>query len=116
MSNLEPIISPWIVYGIDVINKLCIVFVLAIVISGIGMLIVIGGSDSCGSNEQDIRILKILSVIFAVAVVFLVILPSKDTMLTMLALQYVTPDNIQAVQGNIVDFVSQIAQAVKDAK
>ena len=113
---MEPIISPWIIYGIDVINKLCIVFVLAIIISVIGMLVVIGGSDSCENNEQDIKILKILSVVLAVAVVFLVILPSKDTMLTMLALYYVTPDNIQTVQGNIVDFVSQIVNAVKDAK
>ena len=36
--------------------------------------------------------------------------------MTMLALQYVTPDNIQAVQGNIVDFVGQIAEAVKNVK
>jgi len=113
---MEPIISPWIVYGIDVISKLSIVAFLMVIGSLIGMLILAMNDSTYGNDEQEKKILKTLIVVFLVAVVFLVILPTKDTMLTMLALYYVTPDNIQAVQGNIVDFVSQIVNAVKDVK
>lgn len=113
---MEPIISPWIVYGIDVISKLSIVAFLMVIGSLIGMLVFAMNDSAYGNDEKENKVLKILLIVFIVAVVFLVILPTKDTMLTMLALYYVTPDNIQAVQGNIVDFVSQIASAVKDAK
>lgn len=113
---MEPIINPWIVYGIDVINKLSVVAFLTVIISIIGMLIFVMNDSTYGNDEQENRVFKILVIVLLVATVFLVILPSKDTMLTMLALHYVTPDNIQAVQGNIVDFVGQIAEAVKSAK
>ncbi len=113
---MEPIINPWIVYGIDVISKLSVVAFITVIASLVGMLIFAMNDSTYGNDEQENRIFKILLIVFLVATVFLVILPSKDTMLTMLALHYVTPDNIQAVQGNIVDFVNQIAHAVKDAK
>lgn len=112
---MEPIINPWIVYGIGMISKLSIVAFLAMIISLVGMLIFVIG-DAPFENDKQKKILKILLAIFLVATVFLVILPTRDTMLTMLALYYVTPDNVQAVQGNIVDFVSQIMNAVKDTK
>lgn len=111
-----PIVNPWIIYGISVIDNLCLLAILALIITSVGMIVVTGGIDTHGSSKQDIKILKTLFVIFSVSVVLLVILPSKNTMLTMLALQYVTPDNIQMVQGDIVDFVNQVAQAVKSAK
>lgn len=113
---MEPIINPWIVYAIDMISKLSVVAFIMVIASLVGMLIFAMNDSTYGNNEQENKIFKILIVVLLVATVFLVILPSKDTMLTMLALYYVTPDNIQAVQGNIVDFVNQIAHAVKDAK
>ena len=113
---MEPIINPWIVYGIDVISKLSVVAFIMVIASLIGVLIFAMNDSTYGNDEHENKIFKILLIVLLVATVFLVILPSKDTMLTMLALYYVTPDNIQAVQGNIVDFVSQIAQAVKDVK
>ena len=112
---MEPIINPWIIYGIDLIHNLCTVSILAIIASSIGMFAIVGGDSSC-MDEQDTKILKTLFVVFVVATVLLVILPSRDTMLTMLALQYVTPDNVQAIQGNVADFVNQIVQAVKEAR
>lgn len=44
--------------------------------------------------------------------IIIVFIPDKDTCLTMLALYYVTPDNIMTVQGNIVDFVGKLAEAI----
>ena len=113
---MEPIINPWIVYGIDVINKMCVVAFITVIASLIGMFVFAMNDSAYGNDEHENKVFKILFIVFLVATVFLVILPTRDTMLTMLALYYVTPDNVQAVQGNIVDFVSQIVNAVKDAK
>lgn len=44
--------------------------------------------------------------------IIIVFIPDKDTCLTMLALYYVTPDNIVTVQGNILDFVGKLAEAI----
>jgi hypothetical protein len=51
-----------------------------------------------------------------VSAVFVIFIPSKDTLLAMLAMQYITPDNIQMVQGNIVEFIKQISEAVQNGK
>ncbi len=89
--------------------------VIAIIMSAVCAVVVLG-SSSPDIDELGMKILKVSSITFLVAIGLLIILPSKDTMLTMLALYYVTPDNIQMVQGNIVDFVGQITQAVKEVR
>lgn len=43
------------------------------------------------------------------------LIPDRNTCLTMLVLYYVTPNNIMAVQGNIVDFVEKLAEAINSA-
>lgn len=67
-------------------------------------------------KKRYIKIGKYLIVIFAVLSFLAVVIPDKETCLAMLAVYYITPDNIQAVQGNIVDFVGQLANAVKGVK
>lgn len=109
---MEPIISPWIIYGVSVLTKLGIAIHVLLFLSIAALLLTIPAIDAKGIEEWQKRF--IISIfIFG----FLdILMPDKDTLLTMLALQYVTPDNVQAVQSNIVDFVGQIAQAVKDVK
>ena len=43
-------------------------------------------------------------------------IPNKETMITMIAASYITPDNIQMTQGNIVEFIKQISEAVQNGK
>jgi len=109
---MEPIISPWIVYGVTVLTKLGIAIHALAILSFIALLFTIPVLDVKDAEKWRKR--------FAIGVLVFglldILMPDKDTMLTMLALQYVTPDNIQAVQSNIVDFVGQIANAVKDVK
>lgn len=56
---------------------------------------------------------KISAIVAVTCAVVLIIVSSKDTLIAMLAATYITPDNIQAVQGNIIDFVKQIVKATK---
>jgi hypothetical protein len=64
-------------------------------------------------SECMIKYAKILAIVAAVCALVLIIVPDKDTLIAMLAATYITPDNIQMVQGNIMDFVKQIMEAAK---
>ena len=114
---MEPIISPWLVY---------LVSFLANVGYGASIVLVVSITIFVGCflfpplcyNEKEAwqKANKIRKKALVVAIVSLVItmaVPSKNDLLAMLALSYITPDNVQLIQGNIVDFVKQITQAVK---
>ena len=112
---MEPIISPWIIYAVAILNKVYILAVIAVMICSVMFLI--AAPIGLIEDDDDARhVLKKLKWPFIVSVLVLIVTPDKQTLLTMLVAQYITPDNIQAVQGNIVEFVGQIAQAVKDVK
>ena len=129
---MNPIISPWSIYLINVLSGLKNIFIVAAaaaILVGIGnaiyFLIVI---DSPYYNEDDEKdqnkILNIKkcfkkSVVgLIISALLVVIAPSKDTMYTMLALDNLTTDNIQAIGKtgkDVIDYVSdQIDKIVND--
>lgn len=115
---MEPIISPWLVYLVSVLTTISHVASIAIMAgSTIIVLCIIVMSLTFNEDEyiwnKTIKIMKITGIVMVVSVVIVTLIPSRNDMLAMFALSYITPDNIQLVQGNIVDFVKQIAQAVK---
>lgn len=112
---MEPIINPWIIYIVSFLDKVNFLAFLMAFLLGIGMAI------SCmmyliEDIEEAHKFLNKCKWPFIMSLAAIIVIPDRNTMLTMLAAQYITPDNIQVVQGNIVDFVGQIAQAVKDVK
>ena len=116
---MEPIINPWLIYAVNMCGSLkevatiiAILITLPISIIGINITMEVNKED----KEFYIRIEKYLIGAFVVLLFRAVAIPTKETCLAMLAAYYITPDNIQAVQGNIVDFVEQLANAVKGIK
>lgn len=115
---MEPIISPWLVYLVGVLTTISHVATVAIMAGStviVVCIIVMGlafNKDEYIWNKS-IKIMKITGIVMVVSVLIVTLIPSRNDMLAMFALSYITPDNIQLVQGNIVDFVKQIAQAVK---
>ena len=106
---MEPIISPWIIYVFD---KLYFAGGMLLMCCGtISPLLVIFGKME--ESECMIKYAKILAIVAAICALVLIIVPDKDTLIAMLAATYITPDNIQAVQGSIIDFVKQIIKATK---
>lgn len=112
---MEPIISPWVIYAVQLLNNLhdiCMVlFVLTcIVIVLLGLPVIV--------NDEDLpkKYLKMAVIIVAVCAGMDIIIPNKETMITMIAASYITPDNIQMTQGNIVEFIKQISEAVQNGK
>lgn len=116
---MEPIINPWLIYAVNMCGDLktlamigAILIVLPIAILGIEYSMIIYESD----KKRYIKIGKYLIMIFAVLSFLAVVIPDRETCLAMLAVYYITPDNIQTVQGNIIQFVEQLANAVKEVK
>ena len=111
---MTPIVSPWLLYLVGLCDSIhtCIVVLEGILLAIIFTILFVVDSDNEDTSSY-IKNLKIFIISFVVFGVINCIIPTKETALQMLAASVVTPDNIQAVQGNIVDFISEVAKAVK---
>ena len=120
---MNPIISPWSIYLINVLSGLKNIFMTAavaaifgIIVNAIYFLIVIDSPYYDEDDEKDQnKILNIkkcfkkIVVGLIISALLVVITPSKDTMYTMLALDNLTTDNIQAIGKtgkDVIDYVS----------
>lgn len=109
---MEPIISPWYFYLAGIVEY--VGWALKIGAFVLGFLAVAVLMDC---EEESTKKLCILTGAIAVAMLFVAaFVPDKQTAYAMLAASVVTPDNIQAVQGNIVDFITDIAKSMQEVK
>jgi hypothetical protein len=69
-------------------------------------------------DDKDLpeKYLKKAVIIAAICGGMDIMIPNKETMITMIAASYITSDNIQMTQGNIVEFIKQISEAVQNGK
>lgn len=119
---MEPIISPWILYWINVLGNLkdfAGVGVILVIIGGIGLgFLVTSFMDQVLEWDGD-KIIKFVKK-WAVGVGILLIIttlldlfiPNQETLYSMLALNYITPDNIAlGVDGikSIIDYIFEAA-------
>lgn len=109
---MEPIISPWWFYLVGIVGY--IRGALMIGAGTLGFLAVIVIFDC---NEESTKKFCIWSGIVALVMLLLsAFIPDKQTAYTMLAASVITPDNIQAVQGNIADFIMNVAKSMQEVK
>lgn len=110
---MEPIISPWIIYAASLARKINIIAGILSLILGTCMFVALAMYSADDSDAVE-KFIKKAWIPLAVCLAVLAIVPDNQTMMSMIVVQYITPDNINVVQGNIVDFVGQIMQAVKE--
>lgn len=116
---MEPIINPWVFYLIGVVDKLhngLVVFMAMCV--GVFVFEGMEYMDFCSTEKQKEQYVKnatMAGVLFLAAGIVLILLPDKTIMYKMLTASYVTPDNIGAIQNNVVDFVGKIAEQLAKA-
>ena len=110
---MDFVVDPRIIYGLYVLTMFRDIAIGMIFVS---LIIIIAGIYSLNDYEEyEVDIKKWVKrglISLGISFIPVLLIPDKDTCLTMLALYYVTPDNIMAVQGNIVDFVGKLAEAV----
>jgi uncharacterized membrane protein len=112
---MEPIISPWVIYAVQLLDNLRDVAMILFVLSGIASVLL---AIPVILDDKDLpkKYLKKAVIIAAICGGMDIIIPNKETMITMIAASYITPDNVQMTQGNIVEFIKQISEAVQNGK
>lgn len=116
----DPIISPWIIYAIDVCNSIKGVSVFfstlglfAIIIIFIAILIDENSDDKLFINSMVYRkLLKRLMIFTTAFIIVAIIVPDKRVGYTMLATQYVTKENVL----NAVDITGKIVNKIIEVK
>lgn len=125
---MKPIINPWLIYLIDLFDNLKELFIvpLILLVCAIGVILIIWFlcfmEDDVDDNfiTKCKKYLKKLIICLGISGLLFTAIPSKDTMYTMLVLDNVTTDNIQAIGKtgkDVVDYITdQIDKTVNDEK
>lgn len=109
---MEPIISPWWFYLVGIVGYVGMALKIgALSLSSLAVIVVL----DC--EEESTKKLCIWTGVTAIVMLLLsAFIPDRQTAYTMLAASVITPDNIQAVQGNIVDFIANVAKSMQEVK
>ena len=118
---MNPIIPPSWIYLIHVANTIYDLSIFVLMVSVVTLLLLgIGFAmdppDSEKIKKYVIKALKICVVTIIVSVLVLVLVPDKKTMYAMIAASMITPDNISGVEEHVIDIITNIANAVNNAK
>lgn len=119
---MNPIISPWWFYWIDVLWNVKVFLVVLITISFVVVVIlyIVGfvtydNSRNYGDDDKDLKFAnkilifsKNITICLFVCGLLLSIIPSRQTMYTMLVAQNVTYENVEKAAGIIQDSVDYI--------
>ena len=145
---MEPIINPWIIYVINLIDNfgpvIWIVFLGLAIVFAIYVVYLINVKENISTYESKyklncelddklminesknqlekyylqekycIKTMKKVAVFFAIVIILLTLLPSRETMYTMFTLHYVTEDNIKMVGDSAQDVVDYIFDKVEE--
>lgn len=133
---MDPVISPWLIYLISVINSIRIfAFILGLVFS-IPLLIYFVFDFFNYINEDILfpyqldeyeelkkRNSKQIKKYFILCLTFILVgllIPSKETLITMLIANVITPDNInmsnELIKHNVQDYVNIIVDGINKTK
>lgn len=121
---MKPIINPWLIYLINLLGNLKGLLTIALTLLGCAavvlVIILVLFSDYLQDNDivAGKKYLKKSIIWFCVSGLLFAVVPSKDTMYTMIVLENVTTDSIQAVGKtgkDVIDYITdQIDKVVND--
>ena len=110
---MEPIISPWVIYLFSVLTKLNIVASAVAIFSGASMVFI--AMLRFIYDDMEIKFnYKYVSIVCVIATRLAIIIPDEKTMLSMLTLSFITPDNVVIAENHIIDLITKIMDAVNN--
>lgn len=113
---MDPIVSPWAIYGIEMLEPLGVIARATAALSCITIILLWSLSLPYNTTEEERMACKsklwIPTTILVVSVFATVLLPSRETGYKMLAASYVTTDNIRAVGGATNEAIDSILDNV----
>ena len=111
---MEPIISPWVIYLFSVLSKLNIVASAVAIFSGASIFFMAINKIIYGDDMEIPFNYKIIVIISVIATMLVILIPDEKTMLAMLTLSFITPDNIVVTENHIIELVTKIMDAVNN--
>ena len=110
---MEPIISPWIIYLFSVLTKLNIVASAVAIFSGASMVFI--AMLRFIYDDMEIKFnYKNAIIVTTIATMLVILIPDEKTMLAMLTLSFITPDNVVIAENHIIDLVTKIMDVVNN--
>ena len=107
-SQEEHSISPWIMYMFSVLTKLSTASVIVAMFSVVIIFWAWIFGEKTKINIKNVVIVLITSIVLTI------IIPDRQTMLSMLTLSFITPDNIAVTENHIIELVTKIMDAVNN--
>ena len=115
---MKPIISPWLIYFAELADSINMAFLFVTFIAFIIMAFAFIPYMDNKKDETLKQCLKKSFIWFCISIAIVVITPSKDIVYTMVVLDNVTTDSIQAIGKtgkDVVDYITdQIDKIVND--
>ena len=111
---MEPIVSPWIIYLFSVLTKLNIVASAVALFSGASIIFIALAKYIFGDDMEIEFNFKYAVIVAVIATTIVILIPTEKTMLAMLTLSFITPDNVVIAENHIIDLVTKIMDAVNN--
>ena len=110
---MEPIVSPWIIYLFSILTKLNTV-AFAVMMFSWAAILFIGLYKLINGDDMEIEFnFKNAIIVAVIATMLAILIPDEKTMLTMLTLSFITPDNVVIAEDHVIDLITKIMDAVK---
>ena len=111
---MEPIVSPWIIYLFSILTKLNIVAFSIAVFSWVSIFFIFLNKIIYGDDLEIEFNYKIAVIVAVIATTIVILIPTEKTMLAMLTLSFITPDNVVIAENHIIDLVTKIMDVVNN--
>ena len=111
---MEPIISPWVIYLFSVLSKLNIVTSAVALFSGASIFFMAINKIIYGDDMEIEFNYKYAIIVAVIATIIVILIPDEKTMLAMLTLSFITPDNVVIAENHIIDLITKIMDAVNN--
>lgn len=92
---MEPIINPWVIYILPLVN------VFIHVMAAIALLLVIY-TDNAFRVDRGTKVTKIIGSVFIISTLLAILTPNKNTLIAMYIANHATPENIQMLINTFI--------------
>lgn len=116
---MEPIISPWLIYLLGVMDGLKETLTIISIVIGIGfvfwlIIYIIFIMDGNKDELERVKRFSFCPYVFAVLLIITILLPSKNTLIGMIIAQQITPNNVSSAIKTGKDFKNELKKDVID--
>ena len=111
---MEPIISPWVIYLFSVLTTLNTVAFIIAIFSWVTIFFIALNKIIYGDDMEIEFNYKNAIIVAVIATMLAILIPNEKTMLAMLTLSFITPDNIVITENHVIDLITKIMEAVNN--